>query len=556
MKKTLETEKGNISEIFDFIQKESGEVKLDKQQKIHALLMAEEAVVGLNNATREGEKIRVTVIRRWGNFYIKVASKGEEFNPLSDEFINQTTETGFSTETMSGGTEEQIRAMLLKSFESQLKFSRKGGENTITVTIVKSRYRMLRLTLGGMILGILLGIIFNNTLSADSISWINEKVLSTVTDIFMSMINIIIAPVVFLSIASSIAGFANLSELGRIGAKTMGFYMMTSILAIGVGLGLFFLFQPGDPSLAGNISEISLDITESAKNTELSILSTLKNIVPSNFFEPFLKSDMLQVIFLAVFFGITVSLLGDRVKHVRDILDELNEVFMKITTTFMKLIPLAAFCSMCATLSGSGLHSLASVFGIVGGIALSIFIMIFVYMILLLLFARVNPLIFLKKYLPTMMQVFTMASSSASVPINMTACEKQMGISPKVYSLTIPLGATVNMDGACIVYIFATLAFCNVFEVDITGSALATLILSILLLSIGTPGIPNAGIVMIAMLCGQVGVPVAAISLIMGIFPLLDMLVTANNCMGDMIGTFCVAKSEGFVDMEVYRGHS
>lgn len=554
MKKAFETDKGDIQGCLKFIRDVLATQKLDKREKTRALLAAEESLVRLDQATEEGQKLRIVICRRMGRTTLRMTAKGEEFDLYGGDFIKETMSADFDTEGMSAGTEEEIRNIFLKAFEGMLKYSYKNGENRVCIAVARSRYQTLYRTLMGMVLGILCGLLFSAVLPENAGAWINDTVLGTVTTMFMSALKIVIAPVVFFSIVSSVSGFGNMSELGRIGAKTMGFYIMTSIIAITLGFLTFVLLKTGDPALATHLSGDVSQIASDASQTSVSILDTIINIVPDNFVKPFLNSDMLQVIFLAIICGVSVSILGKKARLLSELFDNCNELFMKITSIFMKLIPIATFCSMCSMVLTTGVESLLSVLSIVGGFILAVAFMICVYLILLALFAHVNPFVFIKKYLPTMLQVFSICSSNASIPINMNACRDELGVSSRVYSLTIPLGATINMDGASISLIFITLSFCHIFGVGITPEMLVPLMVTILLLSIGAPGVPNAGLVLMALLADQVGVPVAAVSLIMGVYPIVDMFATANNCLGDVVGTFIVAKSEGMVDKSVLYG--
>ncbi len=552
MREVFLAKKGDIEGCLDFLHEMVDSKKIDKREKTRALLMAEEVLVRLDQASDEGSRIRISISKRHGNLKISLSSKGHAFDLYGGEFFEDMTSAHLDIEGMSGSTEEEIRAILLRSFQNKIKYTHKAHENRVQITISKSRYRMLCLTMTGMVLGILTGVLIHAFLPEATADWINDNILTTVTTMFMNSLKIIIAPVVFLSIATSVSGFGNMSELGRIGAKTMSFYFLTSVLALGVGTGMYFIFQTGDPALVSQVGDAT-QLAEAANGTSTSLLSTFINIVPSNFVKPFFESDMLQIIFLAIVFGLAVSLIGEKGKATRNILESLNEVFMKITMIFMVIIPLATFCSMCSMVLSVGAKAMVSVLTIAGAATLSVLVMIPVYLLLLALFVRVNPFRVFKKYLPTMLQVFSMSSSNASIPLNMRTCREELGIHPRVYSLTIPLGATINMDGSCILLVFLSLSFCSVFGVPITLGRLMMILVITLLLSIGTPGIPNAGLISLALLVEQVSIPLASVTLVMGIYPVLSMFSTANNCLGDVVGTLCVARSEGLVDMDVLK---
>ena len=555
MNKTFKTKKGDISGCLDFIHEVVDGQKLDKKERVDAMISAEEALVKLDNATEEGRHIRIGISRRFGQTRLSMSSHGEEFNLYGNDFFEETTSAKIDLEDMSAGTEEEIRSILLKNYEDKISYSHKNGANRIRISIARSRYQMLILTFTGMILGILFGLIFSMALPENATIWLNEKILNSVTTVFMNALKIVIAPVVFFSIATSISGFGNMSDLGRVGVKTMGFYLMTSLIALGIGVGGYMLFQTGDPELATHMTNDVGAIASDMQSASTSILDTLIGIVPNNLVKPFEEANMLQIIFLAIFCGLAVSLLGKKAQMISVFFENCNELFLKITSIFMKVIPLATFCSMCSMIINTGVKSFISLLSIVGVFVVCILMLMSVYLVLLLLICRVNPFRLLKKYFPTMVQVFSLCSSNACIPLNMNACRDALGVHPRVYSLTIPLGATINMDGSCVSMVVITLSFCSIFGVPINLEMILPLLVTVLLLSIGAPGIPNAGLVVLAILCVQVGVPVEAVSLVMGIFPIVDMFATANNCLGDVVGTVCVAKNEGLVDMEVLNSN-
>ena len=551
MNEVLEVKKGEVSKILDFIHENIDGQKLDARQKVEGRLIAEEALIKLDDATDEGKTVRISIRRHFGYTILTITSHGKEVDLYEGAFFEDVTSANVDMEGTSADTEEEIRSMLLKAFEDRIDYSHKKHVNRVQITIAKSRYLSLFRTLMGMSLGIIIGLIFSALLPEDACDWIDDNILRNITKVFMNALKIIIAPVVFFSIVTSVSGFGNMRELGRIGLKTVGFYMMTSVIAITLGTLAYMFLQVGDPSLSAEMTNDVSKITDAASSTSISLVDTIINIVPDNFIKPFFNSDMLQVIFLAIICGITVALLGKKAKLMGDFFDCCNSMFMKITTIFMKFIPVATFCSMCSMIVTTGLHSFLSLLTIVGGFILCVLLMICVYMILLAVLGRVNPFNVLKKYFPTMLTVFSICSSNACIPLNMNTCRDGLGIHPRVYSLTIPLGATINMDGASIALSFFTLAFCHIFGVEVNAEMLLPVLVMILLLSIGAPGIPNAGLVLLAMLTEQVNVPVAAVSLVMGIWPIVDMFSTANNCLGDVVGTLVVARSENLVDMDV-----
>ncbi len=216
-------------------------------------------------------------------------------------------------------------------------------------------------------------------------------------------------------------------------------------------------------------------------------------------------------------------------------------------------MPLAVFCSIMSMMLTMGIKTIVSVLGMFGTFLLGLLSMMVVYCLLMLLIGRLNPLPFVRKYAPSMLQVFSLASSNASIPVNMDACEKKIGISRRIFSLSIPLGATLNMDGTCVHLAVFALALAKTYGVEITGSAMLSMIISIIVLSMGAPGIPGAGLICLSVLLTQMNVPVEAIGLVMGIDSLCGMFRCMSNCLGDVAVSTIVAKSENELDAKIYN---
>ncbi len=263
--------------------------------------------------------------------------------------------------------------------------------------------------------------------------------------------------------------------------------------------------------------------------------------------------ECLPIILMATPERTAISMIGRHSKILIAFIEACNEMFLKITSIIIKVMPLAILCSIMEMMLKMGLDTITSVLGMLGVYMIGIIVMMILYCFVLLIFGRVSPLAFLKKYGNTMLQVFAMNSSSAAIPINMEVCEKHLGIAPKVYSLSIPLGATVNMDGTCIRLGVFSLALAGMYGIEISGSMLFSLVVSIFILSVGTPGIPGVGIISLSVLLTAIGVPIEAVGIVMGIDSLVGMSSTMSNCLGDVVVTTIVARSEGLLDMSAWK---
>ena len=275
--------------------------------------------------------------------------------------------------------------------------------------------------------------------------------------------------------------------------------------------------------------------------------------MPSDIINPFLNLNMLQIIFMAVLCGIATGLLGKYSDMLRDLFEAFNDLFLKVTTMIIKVMPAAVFCSIMSMILTMGVGSLESVLGMMATFILGLVLMMLLYCMLMAVMGGINPGPFVRKYSPCMLQVFSMASSNASIPINMEACEKKLGIGRKIFSLSIPLGATLNMHGTCIYLSVFALALAKIYNVQVTGGAMLSMVISIVVLSMGAPGIPGSGLICLSVLLTQINVPVEAVGLVMGIDSLCGMFRCMSNCLGDVAVSMIVAKSEDELDMKVYQ---
>jgi Na+/H+-dicarboxylate symporter len=417
------------------------------------------------------------------------------------------------------------------------------------MTVIRSKRAFLYQTLGAMVLGIVAGLILA-TFSSDGVnSFLNEYMLAPIKTMYMNALKMVVAPVVFFSIVSCIVRFSDLAELGRVGLRIILLYLFTTCAAVAVGIGSFNLFQPGHPLQAGQMVADATHIT--SQQVDVSIKNMLVNIVPKNFLQQFIDSNMLQLIFMAVIVGIAAGLIGKYSEMIKDIFEAFNDLFLKITTLIIKAMPLAVFCAICSMMMSMGMKTILSVLGIFGTFLFGLAGMMLLYCLMLIIIGGVNPGPFLKKYTPVMLEVFSMASSNASIPVNLEACDK-LGIAKKIYSLSIPLGATLNMDGTCVHLAVFALALAKTYSVPVTGASLTAVIISIIVLSMGAPGIPGSGLICLSVLLAQMNVPVEAIGLVMGIDALAGMFRTMSNCLGDVSVSMIVARKENALDMKKY----
>ena len=546
----FELTKNPTGEAVEFVQRSLEEYGIAAKAAIKGTLVAEEAIASLVAHAEKNGTLRVNVRKLAGSITVEMSAPGSDYS-LTDAM----TEADVILDSDVGEEMlESIRNIMLTSLADGLKFSHKNGYNNIRITIEKNRRRFLYLTLAALIAGTLVGVVLSLA-GPDAVNGaLNGYILTPVKTMYINALKIIVAPVVFFSIVTCISGFSDLNELGRIGGRTTLMYLFTTLIAVAVGAGSYYLFRPGT---AGGAAAAAAAATgpaaPSGEDVELSAIDMIVDIVPSNFVKPFLENNMAQLIFLAVLCGIAVGMIGKYSEVLIQIFEALNELFMKITAMIIRLMPVAVFCSMSSMVIDLGVKTILSIFGMFATFLFGLACMLIIYIILMILIGRLDPRPFIRKYAPVMLQIFSMASSNASIPLNMEVCDKKLGVSSKVYSLSIPLGATLNMDGTCVQLMVFALALAKVYGVTVTGSALLMMAFTVVILSMGAPGIPGAGVICLSVLLEQLGVPTEAVGLVMGIGPLIGMFLCMCNCTGDTVITTIVAKSVGELDIGKYN---
>lgn len=379
-----------------------------------------------------------------------------------------------------------------------------------------------------------------------------EGVLYVIGQGFIRLMQMLVVPLVFCSLVCGSMSIGDSKTLGKVGVKTIGFYLVTTALAVCIALGTALLIHPG---LGLNMSAVQkADLSSTAADSSVSLVDTLLNIIPKNPIGSMANGDMLPIIVFALFVGVMLAKLGNRASVVSNFISQFNDVMMEMTMTVMKVAPVGVFCLIARTFATVGFSAFAPMLKYMGNVTLALALQCFViYQVLLFVFTRLNPIKFVKKFLPVMGFAFSTATSNATIPMSIDTLNKKMGVSKQISSFTIPLGATINMDGTSIMQGVAVIFIAEAYGIHLTPANLATVVVTATLASIGTAGIPSVGLVTLAMVLNSVGLPTEGIALIMGIDRILDMLRTAVNITGDAVCTTIVSHQEKALNREVFN---
>lgn len=387
-----------------------------------------------------------------------------------------------------------------------------------------------------MALGVILGSIITSipndvSLFGSNVSlWLNEYLtngfLALVKSWFVNSLKMIVVPLVLVSLICGTCSLSDPAKLGSMSTKSISLYLMTTAIAITIGIIFAVIVQPG----AG----VALASEAYNASEPQSIFSIFSNLIPTNVFSALVNANMLQIIIFSILFGLAISLSGERGKSIAAFFQDLNEVILRLVTIIMKFAPYGIFCIMAKVVAESDFEKLISLgkyFFLV--IAVLIVHAMLVYPTLLRIFTGLNPIAFLIKMRPAMLFAFSSASSSATLPVTMELAEKRVGVGKSTSSFVLPLGATINMDGTAIMQGIATVFIAQQYAIDLSLGQYLLIILTATMASIGTAGVPSAGIVMLVGVLNQVGLPTESIALILGIDRILDMVRTAVNVTGD-----------------------
>ncbi len=414
----------------------------------------------------------------------------------------------------------------------------------------KKKMNFTTLTLLALVLGVLVGVLLfklpENRFVDDILV---NGVFLVVGNSFVRLLKMVVVPLVFTSLVTGTLAIGDVKKLGRIGGKTIGFYMFTTTVAIVIALGIGVLLQPGL-----GLDMADFNITEVTVVEKVPVTTTIVNFIPDNPVAAMANGDMIPIIVFALFVGIAITKLGDGAKTVATFFSEFNDVMMSITMLIMKFAPIGVFCLVAKTFSTLGIDALIGLLKYCFAVFLSLGIHCFgVYAILLVVFTGLSPIKFFKKFAPVMAFAFSTSSSNATIPVNIETLEEKLGVSRNLSSFTIPLGATINMDGTAIMQGVAVMFTAQAYGLHLTGGDYITVILTAVLASIGTAGVPGVGIIMLSLVLASVGLPIEAIGIIMGVDRLIDMARTTVNVSGDAVCSLIIAHQEKTLDIEKYN---
>ncbi|MEK4023317.1 MULTISPECIES: dicarboxylate/amino acid:cation symporter [Sporosarcina] len=378
-------------------------------------------------------------------------------------------------------------------------------------------------------IAIILGVIFGPSI----------EVIKPLGDLFLRLIKFIIAPLILASLVVGVASTGDPKQLGRIGVKTVSYYLVTSAIAVAIGLAFAYLISPG--------KGVNISVPEAAAqvNETDGVIATLLNIIPENSFTALSSGNILQIIFFAIFVGLAITLVGKKAKPVYQFFEGFAEIMYKITGIVMWFAPIGILGLVAPVVGEYGLSVLMPLLKVILAVAIACFIhVLFVYSMAVKKFAKMSPMKFFKGMAPASIVAFSTCSSAGTLPVTIKNTQDNLGVPKKISSFVLPLGATINMDGTAIYQGVAVVFIAQFYGLELSLMQLLMVVLTAVLASIGAAGVPGAGVIMLAMVLSSVNIPLEGIALIAGIDRILDMFRTTVNILGDASASVVVAATE------------
>ncbi|CAM3093541.1 Sodium:dicarboxylate symporter [Sphingomonas antarctica] len=395
----------------------------------------------------------------------------------------------------------------------------------------------------GLVAGIVIGAIMHATMSPDAVTEAN-KWFKMITDIFLRLIKMIVAPLVFATLVAGIVHMGDTASLGRVGAKTIGWFLGATLVSLTLGMGLVNFLQPGVNSgldLSRAVGSSGID----AKHVD--IFTTITEMVPKSIFEAMANTTMLQIVIFSVFFGVALTAVGDKGKPIVKGIDALVEVMLVVTNYVMRVSPLAVFAAMTKAVAANGLGVLVTFGKFIGSFYLGLALLwVLLFLAAFAIIGRRAPSLF--RYIrDPILLAFSTASSEAAYPRTLEALDK-FGVPNRISSFVLPLGYSFNLDGSMMYMTFASIFIAQLYGIELTMGQQITMLLTLMLTSKGMAAVPRASLVVIAGTMAQFGLPEGGLVLILAVDQFLDMGRTGTNVVGNAVATAVVAKWEGQLD--------
>ena len=526
----------NYRETIEWLEERLTEMGATKKEILTGTLLLEEAFFRLEKASAVPDNFagKITIRKRFGDISISVSARGEAFNPF------------VSMEEVSEDEEEMYVFALLKAHKDSLSYNRSNGDNIISIRVHSSSSKKAFQIIAGLVTGLILGVVLKYFLNEAGIRWVESIILTPIQSMFIQALMMLAGPLIFFSIMSGITGMSNAADIGKMGGKLLGVSVMklALVLLIGTALGIW----------VGAIPEMAELIQQGREENvkAITMMELIVGIVPKNVVVPFASNNMLQILFIALFFGILLAKAGDRAARAKEVVEFCNRFTMDAMGVLMPIMPFVVAVSMTKMMLHTDFSMLLAYGQIILTGYLAFPLIMLVFCIFIGVVGRISPIPFVRKILPYLVIPFSISNSSACMPETIRFCREKLGLDEKLTMFAIPVGAQFNMTGSgayLMMLVFIMRLSCGL-PVDM--EFIVPFFLGALLLTFTFPSIPGALVIVMASVFEMAGVPTSMVMLFIGIDPIMDCIRTAGNVSGDISSAFVMARLENKVDKEIY----
>ncbi len=536
--RTYTISRRNNTEALNWLEETLAEMKVPQKEIRRAELLLEENILRLAPACdyEDGFSAQIAVRKRLGDIILWLSAKGEAFNPIVA--LDETTDDEGAMANLA----------ILKACRNQMSYERWQGENVISIRVHESGSKSAGYTLVGLVLGILLGLALKMALDANALLWIERNLFTPAETLFMRALLMMVSPMIFFSVLSGITQMSDTADVGRMGGKLMvvSVTKLAAVLAAAAALGMWLGAMPG--------LTVMMNSSEGTNTEVLSIRDVIVDIVPGTLIGPFTTNNLLQVLFLAFFFGLLLVKAGEQAAWLNDKIRFFNRFILGAMGTILPVMPLVAAVSMAKLMMKTDISVLLAYGKIIAAAYFEFFLILFISAAFLIIVGRVSPFPFLKKFAAFSVLPFSIRSSNACIPETLKFCAQKLGIEEKLSMFSVPVGLQFNMTGSGAYITMLALSLRLTFGLPVDTEFLLSFFFAALLVSFTFPSVPGATILVMASVFGVAGVPAAAVTLFIGVDPVIDCARSAGNVAGNIVSSFLLARMEGKVNENLYDG--
>ena len=524
----------NYSEEIKLLEKKLTDLRLSKHEIMIAELLVEETFLYFENATANPENFSASISlkKRTNNVNIIVSVKDEVFNPLKNLNLSQ-----FSPEDS-----EYWNSNILKVYINKLNYSRKNGENIITIKVHETKNKTVRNTFIGLIVGLILGFLLKTFVNPEVNSWLIENIIDSLQRMFINALMMAVAPMIFFAVIDGIVGISDAAYIGRIGKKLMIFSLLKLVFYVTLGLG-FGYFIGGMPEI---LSLLNDDVV-SYQGSNVSIRDLIVNIIPSNTVSPFNENNVLQLLFLACFLGIMLNRSGEYASWAKNGIKFMSRFTIDVVGVLSLVIPFLVTVSIIELIIEIGIQGMYPYIKIVLASACCLFLSFIISSFLIFVTGKILPCSFFKKIMKFSVLPFSLSSSNACLPATLSFCTKKLGMDEKIIQFSIPVGMQFNMDGTAFYVSVISMILVRTFEIEINAAFLFSFFLIEFFMAL-----TGIGLIIMPPILSTLGIPEAAVAHFIGIEPILDMFGTAQSVTGNITSSFVVNRWENKLDEKIY----